>query len=512
MNENGHKPVPPPTRQSPPGPASENHILNAVHKAEEVKTEHPKNTAPAVRPIIPVLEPEADLRLPPQQVEAELSCLGAMMLGDYAIEESAAILTAADFYRPGHRYLFTAMVEMHQRREPVDLITLPAELNRRGWIEEAGGLPYIAGLLHIVPSAAIVLHYANLVLRSSKLRQLIAWCEQTAEEAYKARVLDADGVIDRAEAGILALGQKGVSKQDWIKLAQALHEQNVEMDKQRDAGEILSGISTGFESIDAILGGFKPGQLVVIGGRPSHGKSSVALSMAINNARGGARVGFFSLEMSKGELVQRVFGTVAGVDSHRAQNPQILVNSEWDAIQDLCEDTREMPLYIDDRNDLAVGDIRKGARRLKAGLNGLDVVYVDYLQIMRVARREELRTQEIQIIVQGLKNLARELNCTVVVLSQLTRAAAQREGKRPELADLRDSGSIEAEADIVILVNRPSLYYRPSDKLDPNQEEAAEVIIAKHRNGPIGTAIMGFVPRFARFQDLQDQSLRQEQT
>jgi replicative DNA helicase len=455
-------------------------------------------------------------KIPPQNIEAEQSTLGSMMIEKMALEKGLEILRAEDFYRPAHQEIFDCLATLAQRDEPADLITLQEELRRRGKLEDCGGTEYLMALVDSVPTAANIEHYARIVEQKAILRRLIAAGTEIIAMAQNEED-DIDTITERAEHIIFQVAQRRLGQyfrpitplvmQTWEWIDRRYHEK----------GE-ASGIPTGFTKLDHMTSGLQPSDLIIIAGRPSMGKTALALDIAINAAtKAKQTVAIFSLEMSAEQLVQRMLCSLARANAHRLRTGYF-EDAEWDRLAQAANTLWDAPIYIDDTTDLTTLAMRAKARRLKAE-HGLGLVIVDYLQLVRSHRRMDNRQQEISEIARGLKSLARDLKVPVIAVSQLSRAPEKREDKRPMLSDLRESGSIEAEADLVALLFRPEYYVqreiedteairgREGDGYDVGQRhvETAEVIIAKHRNGPTGTVKLGFVREFTSFENLYEE-------
>jgi replicative DNA helicase len=435
-----------------------------------------------------------------------------MMLDRYAIEKAMELLRAEDFYREAHRVLFEAMSSMANRSEPVDLTTLTEELRRTSRLDVVGGLPYLASLLHIVPSPANVEYYAKIVKSKAVLRNLIGAAAQIEAWGYEARDREVEDLVDRSEQLIFGVGNWNMGRY-FAKLDTVLHDQFQRLDQLANQKVMITGRATGYTDLDYMTSGFQPSDLIIIAARPSMGKTALAMSIATHVARSEADgpVAMFSVEMSKEQLVMRMLCSEAMIDSRRMRNAGALTGDEWTTIASAVDRLWTMPLFIDDSTDITVTQMRAKCRRLKAQHGKLGMVVLDYLQLLRGARDSENRNQEISDIARSLKSLARELEVPVIALSQLSRMVERREDKRPMLSDLRESGSIEAEADVVAFIYRPAYYERKrelspmgnSDREpgEPEDVEEAEVILGKQRNGPTGTIKLMFVPRFALFRD-----------
>lgn len=448
----------------------------------------------------------------PQSIEAEQAVLGAMLLDRDAVTTAAEILQLDDFYYEPHRHIFEALLTLFNRGEPTDLLTVAEELKRKGKLDECGGQPYLVKLMEIVPSVANIADYCRIVEEKAILRQLIQVAHQIVNWTYH-HDGDLESLIDRAEAALFRVGQRRVGAQ-FQPLTELIRQTYDFLEQRSRQPGALLGIPTGFNELDEVLGGLHPSDLVIIAGRPSMGKTSFALSIAMNIAtEQKLPVAIFSLEMSKQQLVQRLLCARARVNLHRLRTGY-LREHDFVRFTQAAHELYNAPLYIDDTPDLSPFEIRAKARRLKAG-EGLGCVIIDYLQLIRPPRRMENRVQEVTEVVRSLKSLARELNVPIVVLSQLSRSVEHRENKRPVLADLRDSGAIEAEADVVCFLFREDYYERKKKpataepRLEGLSEDdrkpeffVTEVIIAKNRNGPVTVVEVAFVPRYALFENL----------
>ncbi|MFM9108598.1 MAG: replicative DNA helicase [Chloroflexota bacterium] len=432
-------------------------------------------------------------RLPPHNLEAEQSVLGSLLIDRDAVIRVAAFLRPDDFYHPGNGAIYRAVKDLYDRREPTDLVTLSDELGRRDQLDQVGGPAYLTSLVNAVPNAVHVEYYGKIVERTATLRRLIDAGAQIVGIGYQDG-LEIEDALDAAERAIFDVSQKRRTK-DFVSIAEVLDSIFDRLDSQRDRAAI-AGVPTGFTDLDSITGGLQRSDLVILAARPSMGKTSLALGIAYHAAVQRQRtVGIFSLEMSAEQLVQRLISMDTGIDTHRLRMGQI-EGPEWERISRAFGRLSDAPIFIDDQSGANVMDVRSKARRLQAEV-GLDLIVIDYLQLMS-GRRSENRVQEISDISRGLKGLARELDVPVLALSQLSRAVETRSDHRPMLSDLRESGSIEQDADIVMFIYR-------EDKYDENSERQgiAEVLVAKHRNGPVGSANLRFFDRTARFADLE---------
>lgn len=433
-------------------------------------------------------------RLPPQNIEAEQSVLGSLLIDPDAVTRVASILRASDFYRESHRLIYQAIHNLHERDEAPDFITVSDELARQGQLEEVGGASYLTYLINAVPTSVHAEYYAHIVERTAILRRLIEAASQIGNLAYE-EADDVDDVLDRAEQILFGVSEKRIAR-DLIPLRQLLGDyfERIEYLSQHQ-GEFL-GVQSGFTDLDKLLGGFQRSDLIILAGRPSMGKTSLALSMALNAAKKqDQKIAIFSLEMSCEQLVQRFISAETGIDSQRLRLG-LVADHEWPKFIQATGLLSELNIFIDDTPALSILEMRTKARRL-ASEHSLDMIVVDYLQLMRGSGRSENRVQEVSDISRGLKALARELNIPVLALSQLSRAVEARQDKRPILSDLRESGSIEQDADVVMFVYREDMYDE-----NTKHKNIAEVSIAKHRNGPTGKIHLLFKKELAQFQAL----------
>ena len=439
-------------------------------------------------------------RVPPQNIEAEQSVLGAMLIDKEAIAKTTEILTGDDFYREAHRVIFNAMLELYNKNEAVDLITVTDVLRRDNKLEDIGGIAYITSLANVVLTAANVKYHADIVAEKSVLRQLVKVSTEIAAMGYEAN--DEVGVLlDTAESRILEISNRK-KRTDFTPIS-AVHMdsvQNIEKLLNNKGG--LTGIPTGFNDLDKLTSGLHPSDFIILAARPSMGKTALALNIVQNVAlRAHKRVGgdprsvaFFSLEMSKEQLVNRMLCAEANIDSQRLRIGE-MGDKDWDSLWAACDTMSKAKIYIDDTAGITVMEMRSRARRLKAE-HGLDLIVVDYLQLMQGSGKRNTsgdRQQEVSEISRSLKALARELDVPVLALSQLSRGVEARQLKRPMLSDLRESGSLEQDADIVTFLYRED-YYKPD-----TENKHTELIIAKHRNGPVDTVNLFFHKQFTKF-------------
>ena len=439
-------------------------------------------------------------RVPPQNIEAEQSVLGAMLIDKEAIAKATEILSAEDFYREAHRVIFSAMLEIYNKNEAVDMITVTDILRRDNKLEDVGGIAYITSLANVVLTAANVKYHAEIVAEKSVLRQLVKVSTEIAAMGYEAN--DEVGVLlDTAESRILEISNRK-KRADFTPISAVLMDsvQNIEKLLNNQGG--LTGIPTGFNDLDKLTSGLHPSDFIILAARPSMGKTALALNIVQNVAlRAHKRVGgdprsvaFFSLEMSKEQLVNRMLCAEANIDSQRLRIGE-MKEDDWTHLWDACDVMSKAKIYIDDTAGITVMDMRSRARRLKAE-HGLDLIVVDYLQLMQGSGKRNTsgdRQQEVSEISRSLKALARELDVPVLALSQLSRGVEARQVKRPMLSDLRESGSLEQDADIVAFLYRED-YYNPE-----TENKHTELIIAKHRNGPVDTVNLFFHKQFTKF-------------
>lgn len=431
----------------------------------------------------------------PQNIEAEEGVLGSIIIDPEAVVQVADFLRPDDFYREAHRAIFQAVLDLYAERGPADLITLCDELERRGRLEEIGGQAFIATLVNAVPTSANVEYYARIVERTAIMRRLIHAAGQIAALAYNEA--DATEALDKAEQLIFAVSQR-YSRSDFDDIRTLLDEYYEKLDKLHEQRGALVGLPTGFIDLDKMTGGLQKSDLIILAARPAVGKSALALSLAYNTAlRHKSRVAFFALEMSKEQLVQRLLSMDSNIDQQRLRTGMI-EEDEWERISHSMGKLSQVEIYIDDTAGISTMEMRSKARRLAAE-RGVDLVVVDYLQLMQghSGGRNENRVQEISDISRSLKALARELNVPVLALSQLSRAVESRQSRVPQLSDLRESGSIEQDADIVLFIYRDEVYNPESDR-----KNIADIIVAKHRNGPIGQFSLYFKTSQTLFRNL----------
>jgi replicative DNA helicase len=434
-------------------------------------------------------------RLPPQSVEAEEAVLGSLLIDPDAIIRLATFLRPEDFYREKHGWIYDCVLTLHERREPVDFLTVCDELDRREQLDEVGGAAFITLLVNAVPTSIHAEHYARIVERAATRRRLIDAAGQIAGLAYQ-EADDVEEVVDHAEQILFGVSERRISR-ELVPIKQVVSDYYDRIEYlTRHQGELI-GIPTGFMDIDKLLGGLQRSDMVILAARPSVGKTSLALCIAHNAAKlHGQRVAFFSLEMSDEQVVQRLISAETGIDSQRLRRGKI-ADDEWGRFVKAASDLAEIHFYIDDTPGISALELRTKARRVHAEF-GIDLIVVDYLQLMRGDLRAENRVQEISAISRALKALARELNVPVLALSQLSRGVESRTDKRPILSDLRESGALEQDADVVIFIYRDEMYNENTER-----QNIADIIVAKHRNGPTGTVSLYFNRELAQFRQAE---------
>lgn len=439
-------------------------------------------------------------RLPPQVVEVEQAVLGAMLLDKEAIGKAVEVLDESCFYKSSHAKIFSAMVSLYDKNEPVDLITLPQELKKRLELEEVGGIPYINDLATSVATSANIDYHSRIVLEKATLRRLIQTSTEIVSRCFD-QTEDVDLLLDSAEQRIFEISEKRI-KHGFTPLSDILPQTFESIDRIRE-GQI-TGLPTGFVELDTLTAGLQPSDLIVVAGRPSMGKTSFCLSVVEHSAvELKVPVAIFSLEMEKGQLANRMLCSRAKLSSHKMRTGR-LSDHEWTNLSIAVGPLSEAKIFVDDTPAIGILEIRAKARRLKAKEN-IGLIIVDYLQLMAGPKGAESRQQEISTISRALKGLAKDLKVPVLAISQLSRAVETRGGeRRPQLADLRESGAIEQDADLVMFIYRPELYGIKSMEFRKEKiltDGIAEVIVGKHRNGPTGSILLTFLKSYARFEN-----------
>ncbi len=436
---------------------------------------------------------EGTLRVPPYSIEAEQSVIGSLLIDRDAAFKIIEDVRPQDFYREEHQYIMKAIFNLALSDRPVDIVSVSEELKVMNKLEFTGGITYLARLADSVPNAANSSYYAKIVETKSLMRQLIQAGAEISELGFN-EVLDIDDLLDSSEKKIFAIAQRK-TKTFFVKLKDFLQDSFSKLEKRFQQKLGIAGLPSGFSSLDNITGGFQQSDLIIIAARPSIGKTSLAVNiaeyLAIHEKKS---VAFFSLEMSKEQLVERMLCSQAKVDMQRLKTGY-LRDDDWPKLTDAYGSLYEAPIFIDDSPDSSLVDIRTKTRRLKIEAN-IDILMIDYLQLIRSEQRIENRVMEISQMTRSLKNLSRELHIPVVVLSQLSRAVDRRENKKPILSDLRESGSIEQDADVVIFLNR----------FDENKRDEVEIIVAKQRNGPTGSFKLMFFSEFTKFVEITEET------
>jgi replicative DNA helicase len=436
-------------------------------------------------------------KLLPQNIEAECGVLGSIIIDPEAIVQVADFLRAEDFYRDAHRSIYEVVMQLYERHEPADFITICDTLEARDQLALVGGAAYITSLINQVPTSANVENYGRIVERVAILRRLIHAAGQIAALGYEEA--NAEAALDKAEQLIYQITQRH-ARADFSLIRDILGSYMLKLDQIHERRGTVIGVPTGFTDLDRITGGLQRSDLIILAARPAMGKTSMALSLAHNTAlRHQSSVAVFSLEMSKEQLVQRLLSMDAGIDQQRLRTGWI-EDDEWEKILESTENLSQAKIWIDDTAGISTMELRSKARRLQAE-HGIDLIIIDYLQLMQSnvgGKRNENRVQEVAEISRELKGLARELDVPVIALAQLSRTVEQRSVKIPQLSDLRESGSIEQDADIVMFIYREDVYNPETER-----KNIADIIIAKHRNGPVGDVSLFFKASQTRFCDLE---------
>lgn len=441
------------------------------------------------------------LKLPPHSVEAEQSVLGGLLLENEALDKIADILSASDFYRHDHRLIFDHIGKLIEHNKPADIVTVAESLENSAELSAVGGISYLGALAQNTPTAANIRRYAEIVRERAVMRKLVEVGSGIAESAYSPQGRDAQQLLDEAEARIFQIAEGGKrSSEGFVDIKILLPQVADRIDQlfQRDNPNDVTGIPTGFSDLDSMTSGFQPGDLIIVAGRPSMGKTAFSLNIAENVALDhGAPVAVFSMEMAATQLAMRMIGSVGRLDQHRMRTGR-LEDEDWVRLTTALGRLNEAPIFIDEGAGLSSFDVRARARRLHRQCGKLGLIVVDYLQLMAApaGRQGENRATEISEISRSLKALAKELDVPVVALSQLNRSVEQRPDKRPVMSDLRESGAIEQDADLILFIYRDEVY-----NADSEDKGTAEIIIAKQRNGPIGRVRLTFLGEHTRFEN-----------
>jgi replicative DNA helicase len=435
-------------------------------------------------------------RLPPQNLEAEISVLGGVLLDNEALNRVLEVIKEGDFYRESHRKIFSAILDLYERSEPVDLITLAEALRKREVLEEVGGIEYLNSLANSIPTAANIAYYAKIVKEKATLRKLVNRATEIVSQVY-GHSGDVDDFLDQAERSIFEISEDRV-RPSFYPIKDIIKSSFKTIERLYEKRQLITGVPTGFAKLDELTSGLQPSDLIIVAGRPSMGKTAFALNITAHAAiEAAVPSAVFSLEMAKEQLALRMLCSDAKVDAHRLRGG-FLSESDWPKLTRAAGSLSEAPIFIDDTPGLTALEMRAKTRRLKAEHN-LGLVVVDYLQLMRGRADSDTREQEISDISRSLKALAKELNLPVIALSQLNRRVEERGDRRPQLADLRESGAIEQDADVIIFLYRDEVYNKSED--NPNKGKA-EIIIGKQRNGPTDKFELTFLDKFTCFEDI----------
>ena len=441
------------------------------------------------------------LKLPPHSIEAEQSVIGGLLLENEALDKIADILSATDFYQHDHKTIFQHISKLIEHNRPADIVTVAESLESKAELSSVGGIAYLGALAQNTPTAANIRRYAEIVRERAIMRKLVVVGSGIAESAYSPNGRDAQQLLDEAEAKIFQIAEGGQrSSQGFTDIKVLLPQvaERIDMLFSRDNPSDVTGIPTGFSDLDSMTSGFQGGDLVIVAGRPSMGKTAFSINIAENVALDtGLPVAIFSMEMASTQLAMRMIGSVGRLDQHRMRTGR-LEDEDWEKLTTALGKLNEAPIFIDEGASLSSFDVRARARRLHRQCGKLGLIVVDYLQLMSApaGKQGENRATEISEISRSLKALAKELDCPVVALSQLNRSVEQRPDKRPVMSDLRESGAIEQDADLILFIYRDEVYN--SDSIDKG---TAEIIIAKQRNGPIGKVRLTFIGEHTRFEN-----------
>ncbi|HFB65238.1 MAG TPA: replicative DNA helicase [Aeromonadales bacterium] len=446
-------------------------------------------------------EKELRLRVPPHSIEAEQSVLGGIMLDNQAFDRVEEQLVENDFYRHDHRLIYNAMTHLSQKQHPLDVITIHEFLEREGTADEVGGLGYLGELANNTPSAANISAYARIVRERAVIREMIAAAHEIAESGFNPEGQDISQILDTAESKIFKIAEQRESTENGpVEIRNMLSDVINRIEEYQNNKGGITGLETGFDYLDRMTGGLQPADLVIVAGRPSMGKTTFAMNIAEHSSlKTDKPVLVFSMEMPSDALLLRSLSSLSRVDQSRIRRGE-MDDHDWSKISStmtLLQQNSKM--YIDDSPSLSPAEVRSRARRLAREQDGISLIVLDYLQLMQVPGMKENRTQEVSEISRSLKALAKELNCPVVALSQLNRSLEQRSDRRPVMADLRESGAIEQDADIIMFVYRDEVYHP-----DTEHKGLAEIIIGKQRNGPIGTVKLTFNGQWTRFDNYAD--------
>jgi len=436
------------------------------------------------------------LRVPPQDIESEKALLGAIMLRSSSMYDIQDMMFPDSFYVEKHRIIYQVMLDLVRKHEPIDLVSVSARLKEKVKLDEIGGRSYLTTLTEVVPSSTNIKHYADIVARKSILRALITAADYVSDLGFNESE-ELEEVLDKVEKKIFAITSQATTRQKFAEIASIIPSTKETLARLHASKDELRGISTGFKAMDNLLAGLMPADLVILAARPSMGKTSLALDIARKTAlEHSSKVGIFSLEMSSQQLVDRMVAAEARVDSWKLRTGNALTDQDMDAIAQALDRLEQAPIFIDDQSGNTILKMRSTARRLKSE-HGLDLIIVDYLQLISPTRNYDSMVNQVTEISRSLKNLARELDVPVLALSQLSRAVESR-GGRPRLSDLRDSGAIEQDADVVMFIHRE----KNNDEDSTEKNNIAEILIEKHRNGPTGKIELFFNDKKTSFEEL----------
>lgn len=438
----------------------------------------------------------SQLNVPPQNIEAEKAILAAVMVDNHAINACLEHLIPEDFYKESHQFIFKAMMELNSKSQPVDIITLNSYLEDKKILDRIGGTSYLSELVESTPVAANVDSYAKLIKDKSLLRKLIHAASEIVTDCHNVEG-EVSEVVDKAESKLFSIAENKSGK-TFAPVKNLVFDSYKLIEKLYENKDQLTGVTTGFPHLDEMTGGLQGGDLIIVAGRPSMGKTAFSLNVAQNAARAGKVVGVFSLEMSKESLVMRMLTNEAKIDAQRVRQGE-LYDEDWPRLSQAADTLSQMKVFIDDQGGQTTYEVRAKCRRL-AKEHGLDMVLLDYMQLLRAPGKQASREQEISEISRNLKALAKELSVPVIALSQLNRSLESRQDKRPVMSDLRESGAIEQDADVIAFIYR-DVVYNPET---PDQN-VAEIIIGKQRNGPTGTCKLAFLKQYTRFEPLSFQ-------
>ncbi|CUB02994.1 replicative DNA helicase [Marinomonas fungiae] len=445
----------------------------------------------------------SSIKLPPYSIEAERSVIGGLMLDPQAWEKVSEVVMADDFYRPEHRAIFSVIARLADDTEPADVVTISERLDKRGELEDVGGIAYLIEMVEATPSAANIASYAEIVRERSVLRRLISTTNEINTRAYHPEGMTASEIVEDAERRIFQLSGDGEKKGGPRVVSEILSKTVDKIDELYHREGSITGLSTGFTDLDAMTSGLQPSDLIIVAGRPSMGKTTFAMNLVENATMiSELPVVVFSLEMPAEQLMMRMLSSLGRIDQTRMRSGQ-LIQEDWDKLMSAVKMLKDRKLFIDDTAGISPTEMRSRTRRIAREHGGIALIMIDYLQLMQIPGYSEGRTNEISEISRSLKAIAKEMECPVIALSQLNRSLEQRPNKRPVNSDLRESGAIEQDADIISFVYRDEVYHE-----DTPHKGIAEIIIGKQRNGPIGTCRLAFIGKFTRFEDLAPDAYR----